>query len=89
MRILISGGRVIDPASDTDHIADVVVDAGRIVREYVDVIEVVIPELKDMEGFLQHNPYHSYDVLEHCIRAMENIEIDDGGISDHQAEEGD
>lgn len=31
MRILISGGRVIDPASDTDHIADVVVDAGRIV----------------------------------------------------------
>lgn len=29
-----------------------------------------------MKGFEQHNPYHKYDVLEHCIRAMEAINTD-------------
>ena len=48
--------------------------AGRVIRRYVDVFEYVLPELCAMKGFLQHNPYHKYDVLEHCIRAMEEIE---------------
>jgi len=26
-----------------------------------------------MKGFLQHNAYHKYDVLEHCIQAMEVV----------------
>lgn len=47
--------------------------AGRVIRRYVDVFEYVLPELCAMKGFLQHNPYHKYDVLEHCIRAMEEI----------------
>ena len=47
--------------------------AGKVLRNYVDVFEYVIPELYAMKGFLQHNPYHKYDVLEHCIRAMEEI----------------
>ena len=51
--------------------------AGRILREYADVIEVVIPELVDMDGFEQHNPYHRYVLLEHCIRALELIETKD------------
>ena len=33
MRMLISGGRVIDPATGTDHIADIVVDSGKIAAE--------------------------------------------------------
>ena len=48
--------------------------AGDVVRKYVDIISVFIPELLPMKGFKQHNPYHKYDVLEHCIRAMEVAE---------------
>lgn len=47
--------------------------AGDVIRKYVDVIEGVFPELAAMKGFEQHNPYHKYDVLEHCIKAMEAV----------------
>ena len=47
---------------------------GDVVRKYVDIIGVFIPELLAMKGFEQHNPYHRYDVLEHCVRAMEAVE---------------
>lgn len=47
--------------------------AGRVIRRYIDVLAVVIPQMTPMKGFEQHNPYHKYDVLEHCIRAMEAV----------------
>lgn len=47
--------------------------AADVIRHYVDILAVVIPELNDMKGFAQNNPYHKYDVLEHCIRAMESV----------------
>lgn len=47
--------------------------AGEVLRKYVDVLGAVIPELVAMKGFEQHNPYHKYDVLEHCIRAMDAV----------------
>ena len=47
--------------------------AGDVLRKYVDVLETVLPEIWAMKGFEQHNPYHKYDVLEHCIRAMEAV----------------
>ena len=47
--------------------------AGIVIRRYVDIFGVFIPELLPMKGFEQHNPYHRYDVLEHCIRAMETV----------------
>ena len=49
-------------------------DAGRIIRRNVDVLQVIIPELAGMKGLDQKNPYHRYDVLEHCVRAMEAVE---------------
>ncbi len=49
------------------------VAAGKVLRKYVDVIGVIIPELSAMKGFEQHNSYHRYDVLEHCIRALEAV----------------
>ncbi len=49
--------------------------AGDVVRRYVDVLGVVIPELLPMKGFEQHNSYHRYDVLEHCVRAMELVRV--------------
>lgn len=48
-------------------------NAGAVIRKYVDVLGEVVPELAAMKGFEQHNPYHRYDVLEHCIRAMEAV----------------
>ena len=50
-------------------------NAGNVIRRYVDILGVIIPELLPMKGFDQRNPYHKYDVLEHCVRAMEVIEI--------------
>ena len=52
-------------------------NAGAVVRKYVDVLGAVIPELAAMKGFEQHNAYHKYDVLEHCVRAMEAIRTTD------------
>ena len=48
--------------------------AGIVIRRYVEIIGVFIPELLPMKDFEQHNPYHKYDVLEHCVRAMEVVE---------------
>lgn len=49
------------------------IGAGRVVRRYPEVLGVVLPEVLAMKGFDQRNPYHSYDVLEHCIRTMEGV----------------
>ena len=48
--------------------------AAKIVAGYLDVLGVVLPELLPMQGFAQHNPYHSYDVLTHTLKAVEQIE---------------
>ncbi len=48
--------------------------AGEVIRKYTEIIGEVMPELLKMKGFSQNNPYHRYDVLEHCVRAMEKIE---------------
>lgn len=50
--------------------------AGRVLREYTEVIGVVLPEILPMRGWQQRNRYHRYDVLEHCIRALEQIPAD-------------
>ena len=52
-------------------------NAGNVIRRYVDILGVIIPELLPMKGFDQRNPYHKYDVLEHCIRAMEVVKVSD------------
>lgn len=44
-----------------------------VVRRYIDVLGEVFPELYAMKGFDQRNKYHKYDVLEHCIHAMEAV----------------
>lgn len=50
------------------------VNAGIVIRRYIDVLGVVFPELLPMKGFDQRNPYHRYDVLEHCVRTMEAVQ---------------
>lgn len=49
-------------------------DAGRVLREYREVIAQIIPEVRASFGFDQQTPYHVYDVWEHTVHAVENIE---------------
>lgn len=49
-------------------------DAVSIIREFRDVIEVFIPEVASMFGFSQNTPYHCYDVWEHTLHSIDNIE---------------
>ncbi len=51
--------------------------AVRIIRENVDVLSVIIPELKEMEGFDQRSDYHDLDMLEHTLAVLENIPVDE------------
>lgn len=50
--------------------------AGDVIRRYCDIIGVVIPPLLPMKGFDQHNPYHKYTLLEHCVRTLESVDGD-------------
>ena len=45
----------------------------RILRDYREIIEVIIPEITPMVGLDQCTPYHIYDVWEHTIRVVSGI----------------
>lgn len=42
----------------------------RVLREYKDVIAVLIPEIREGFGFEQNNPHHEFDVWEHTISVV-------------------
>lgn len=44
---------------------------------YPNVFSLFIPELKDLIGLQQNNPYHAYDVFGHTVHAIEKCESDD------------
>lgn len=45
--------------------------AARVLREYADVIACVLPEIRPAIGFPHNSKYHSLDVWEHTLRAIE------------------
>ncbi len=47
--------------------------AGRVLKEYAEVIFQVLPELRPMKGCGQENPYHCFDVWEHTLRVVDNV----------------
>ena len=47
--------------------------AGRILREYPDVLAEIIPELRPMIGYDQQNHHHSFDLWEHTVRGLEGV----------------
>ena len=51
--------------------------AVRILREYIDVIAVFLPELERCVGFEQNTKYHCYDVFEHTLQAVALCDSDD------------
>ncbi len=47
-----------------------------ILVNYSDILEVILPEIKGMKNFNQHNFHHIYDILEHTAVVTENIPPD-------------
>ena len=45
-------------------------NAERILLDYPYVFAEILPELKDSIGFLQHTPYHLYDVYTHTVKTV-------------------
>lgn len=45
----------------------------QVLMKYSDIISVVIPEIKAMKGFNQHNFHHKYDLLGHTATVTQNI----------------
>ena len=50
--------------------------AGRILREYPEVLVQIIPEIGPMIGYNQQNHHHSYDLWEHTVRGIEGVPPD-------------
>lgn len=44
-----------------------------ILQKYKDIIFEIIPELAPTDGFLQHTPFHIYDVWTHTVKVVANI----------------
>lgn len=47
-------------------------NAEKILREYRDVIAVIVPEIMPMFDLRQNNPHHQYDVWNHTLAALSN-----------------
>lgn len=46
----------------------------KVLLEFKQVIFEIIPELQSTDGFLQHTPYHIYDVWTHIVKVTSSIE---------------
>ena len=46
---------------------------GKILEDNIDIIAEFIPEILPCKGFVQHNPYHEYDVLGHIMHTVDAI----------------
>ena len=51
-------------------------NAERILIKFRDVIAVFIPEIKVTFDFVQHNPYHIYNVFEHIVKSIQYANSD-------------
>ncbi len=49
-------------------------NVGGVLRSCHEILAEILPAVKEMHGFLQHSKYHIYDVWEHTVRTVENIE---------------
>ena len=48
-------------------------NAAGVLREYADVVALIIPPCAAMFGFEQHNPYHDRDVWEHTLGVVQAV----------------
>lgn len=47
--------------------------ASRIIIDFADVVGIAVPELLELQGFDQRNPYHIYDGLTHTAHVVANV----------------
>ena len=54
----------------------------QVINNYREIIAVFIPEIRDMFGFEQNNPYHMFDVWDHTIEVLvrANLFMDPNGL---------
>lgn len=45
-------------------------NAAKVLQEYADIFAVILPELRPMFGFEQHNPHHDRDVWQHTVAVV-------------------
>ena len=50
--------------------------ASSVIREYLEVFSLFIPELLRMRGFDQHSRYHDRDLLEHTLSVLDGLPED-------------
>lgn len=43
----------------------------RVLTEFRDIAEVIIPEFRECSGFVQHSRFHCFDVYEHCVMSAQ------------------
>ena len=48
----------------------------QVLLNYSDVLEIFIPEIKDISGFAQNNPYHFLDIWQHTVEAVAQAPAD-------------
>lgn len=46
-----------------------------ILDEFQEIISCIIPEINEIIGFEQNNPYHVYDVWKHTLIAVNNVDV--------------
>lgn len=47
----------------------------RALRQYKDVLCAAIPELAELDGYLQKTPYHNLDILQHTASVIDYLQI--------------
>ncbi len=48
-----------------------------LLRKYEFIFSYIIPEIRNMVGFKQNNPYHIYDVWEHSLNVLNSVDVVD------------
>lgn len=51
--------------------------ASNVIRNNIDILSVIVPEIKQCQGFEQHSVYHNLDVLEHTLSVIDNVPLID------------
>ena len=70
--------RAVKPEQIRDELCKMLVgdNIRRILTEFEDIIEVIIPEIHSMVGFAQNNPWHNYDVWMHTVHTVAEAKPD-------------
>lgn len=55
-------------------------NATTVIRDYLEVFSLFVPELLRMRGFDQHSRYHDKDLLEHTLSVLDLVEPKEGNL---------